>query len=120
MAKRQSDLMKNSKIPPECNVDNIGLWKHIQIWAFGDPCEKYHEMLYTDPVYQISPAKAFSDTIAIIILGPLEHAGTQIGKFIYNLLGTLNRHKSLVNFLLMYFSELREFDQLQGTLDIVT
>ncbi|KAK2722061.1 uncharacterized protein LOC136034389 [Artemia franciscana] len=102
MAKRQSHMMRMSKIPVECRPDQMGTYHTIWHWMktnifFGDdPCDKYHELLLVDPGLEITALAALWDLVATVVFHPLDHIGEKSGKFFSHFLGSLSLPKAII------------------------
>ncbi|KAL9950481.1 hypothetical protein ACROYT_G042979 [Oculina patagonica] len=84
-AAKQAKMEKD--IPKECRSDHelrplesLMLWFRNSFTFSDDRCVKYQEMLLVDPIWEISPSKAISATVASIIAQPFEHIAEAIGK----------------------------------------
>lgn len=54
-----------------------------------DPCKKYYELIFVNPLLLVPPTKAISVTIVTFITEPLKHVGEGISDFIRALLKDL-------------------------------
>ncbi|XP_033637065.1 chloride channel CLIC-like protein 1 isoform X2 [Asterias rubens] len=95
LSKRLAEAQKVQGIPSNCTPYNMSWWDSIkevfrkQMTFQDDPCHIYHEKYLVDPVYEVSPMRALSHTVAIMILEPLQHMGRAIGEFHRELLKDL-------------------------------
>lgn len=93
LAHREAELAKLVDIPSECrpNEPQSLFYKFgslVMKSLFGkdaDACEKYHKAMGVDPIWQVSPGVALSETIAQFLTHPLGVLGSNIGTFYYNL-----------------------------------
>ena len=123
LSKHHSDSLKNAEMPPSCNPNQLN-WMEFASYKFSrlfsgklsefypifyctifmimfdllgeDECEKYAQVLFTDPVYKISPITALSDTLATLVFHPLGYIGGQLGDFFNNF---FSKNESFFNFI---------------------
>jgi len=89
-ASRHAELNKFSNIPPECNPQSMTWWMSVKAVLSGkDKCYEYHRHILVDPIWEVSPAEAIMETISVLLVQPMGHVGTGIGKFFYNLIHEL-------------------------------
>ncbi|XP_068726120.1 chloride channel CLIC-like protein 1 [Montipora capricornis] len=84
-ATKQAEMEKD--IPKECRPDNeVHPFDYFKLWFTNtftfsqDPCVKYQETLLVDPMWEVSPSRAISATLASIVAQPFEHIAEAIGK----------------------------------------
>ncbi|XP_043524729.1 chloride channel CLIC-like protein 1 isoform X1 [Frieseomelitta varia] len=76
--------MKFSEVPISCQPDKMSLWQKFISFFSNDDCEKYYEIIMSNPKLKITPAFALSHFITTVILHPVSHMGTVISDFINN------------------------------------
>ncbi|CAG0885507.1 unnamed protein product [Darwinula stevensoni] len=77
-------------IPPECQEDPSFFTSLIQSFkanVFGDygrnkVCEEYKKAIYSEPVWEVTPAIVFAETVTQTVLYPLEQFGTKLARFL--------------------------------------
>jgi hypothetical protein len=85
MLKKQMALLKSPTIPRECFTQKS--WTDY-FWASNHNCAEYHEALMVDPLWEVTPTMAVAETLTLLVVQPLEHLGTHLGKFFSSLLAS--------------------------------
>ena len=86
LSKKHVALVASSKIPPECFPDELSWYRTLWNSRSAEAkCAEYHEALLVDPLWEVSPTMAISETISKFVLQPLEHFGDSLGKFFSSL-----------------------------------
>ncbi|XP_046712932.1 chloride channel CLIC-like protein 1 [Silurus meridionalis] len=63
-------------------MDAFKEWFHIILTCKDDPCKKYYEDLFVNPILLAPPHEALKMTITMLINDPLKHLGECINKFL--------------------------------------
>ncbi|XP_055995008.1 chloride channel CLIC-like protein 1 [Sorex fumeus] len=86
-AQHQAEVAKMEPLNNVC-AEKMGwagsLWEWFRIsWTYkDDPCQKYYELLVVNPVWLVSPTKAFAVTLTTFVMDPLKYVGKGLGEFI--------------------------------------
>ncbi|XP_068599656.1 chloride channel CLIC-like protein 1 [Brachionichthys hirsutus] len=95
-ADHQKHMVKLDGVSEKCTgrkkIDWIDSLKEVFRSSFSlqdDPCKKYYEVLFVNPLLLVPPTKAISVTIVTVITEPLKHIGEGISDFIRALLKDL-------------------------------
>ncbi|XP_025899624.1 chloride channel CLIC-like protein 1 isoform X2 [Nothoprocta perdicaria] len=86
-AQHQAEIAKMGQFDNVCaeKVDWSGSlieWLRSK-WTFqDDPCQKYYETLFVNPILLVPPTKALAITFTNFVTEPLKHVGQGIGEFI--------------------------------------
>ncbi|XP_068176072.1 chloride channel CLIC-like protein 1 [Antennarius striatus] len=95
-ADHQKNLVKLDDISEKCTgvkkidwSDSLKELFRSSLTLQDDPCKKYYEVLFVNPLLLVPPTKAISITIVTFITEPLKHVGEGISDFIRALLKDL-------------------------------
>ncbi|XP_011613236.2 chloride channel CLIC-like protein 1 isoform X1 [Takifugu rubripes] len=88
-AEHQKNMAKLEGISGKCTgLKNYNWYDNLKelyrsTWTLqDDPCKKYYEVIYVNPLLLVPPTKAMSVTIVTVITEPLKHLGEGISDFI--------------------------------------
>ncbi|MEN2497109.1 MAG: chloride channel CLIC like 1 [Marteilia pararefringens] len=87
IAKKQAALINS--VPEHCQSQKLTLsvWLHsLFTIQTKDPCHQHYESILVDPLWEISPTQALSETIIRFFVQPAEHVGSAISISIRSLL----------------------------------
>jgi len=87
LAKKRAKMAKLADVPSSCMIGKKGwleaLTDVIGIGTNADAkCEAYYETLLVDPLWEVTPLRAITETASHMVLKPLEGAGHSIGLFL--------------------------------------
>uniref|UniRef100_H3DDM9 Chloride channel CLIC-like protein 1 n=1 Tax=Tetraodon nigroviridis TaxID=99883 RepID=H3DDM9_TETNG len=109
-ADRQKNMVKLEEISGKCTgvkkydwYDNLKELYRNTLTLEDDPCKKYYEMVYVNPLLLVPPTKAISVTIVTFITEPLKHVGEGIREFIRALLKDLPVTWQIIVFVTLVF-----------------
>ncbi|XP_033878575.3 chloride channel CLIC-like protein 1 isoform X1 [Acipenser ruthenus] len=95
-ADHQSNIVKMEAFNDKCSgikkidwMDNLKEWYRSTWTLQDDPCKKYYELVFVDPILLVSPVKAISVTFASLITEPCKQVGQGISDFLRALLKDL-------------------------------
>ncbi|XP_062307001.1 chloride channel CLIC-like protein 1 [Osmerus eperlanus] len=95
-AEHQNNFVKMEGFNEKCSglrkidwSDNLKEWYRSTWTLQDDPCKKYYEVVYVNPILIVPPTKAISVTITTFITEPLKHIGQGISDFLRALLKDL-------------------------------
>ncbi|CAN9500374.1 unnamed protein product [Ophioblennius macclurei] len=95
-AEHQSNIVKMGSFSEKCAglkkidwIDNLKEAFRSTLTLQEDPCKKYYETIYINPILLVPPTKALSVTITTLITEPMKHIGQGISEFLRALLKDL-------------------------------
>ncbi|XP_041133536.1 chloride channel CLIC-like protein 1 isoform X2 [Polyodon spathula] len=95
-ADHQSNVVKMEAFNDKCSgikkidwMDNLKEWYRSTWTLQDDPCKKYYELVFVDPILLVSPVKAISVTFTSLITEPCKHVGQGVSDFLRALLKDL-------------------------------
>jgi len=78
-----------SSVPEDCQQQKITFRKWVSsLFTIQtmNPCQKYHEALLVDPLWEIAPTQAISETLIRLVLQPSERIGLSLSLCLRSLL----------------------------------
>ncbi|XP_030290129.1 chloride channel CLIC-like protein 1 [Sparus aurata] len=95
-AEHQNKMAQMDDIGEKCSglkkfdwTDNLKEFFRSTITLKDDPCKKYYEAIFVNPILLVPPTKALSVTIVTFLTEPLKHIGEGISDFLRALLKDL-------------------------------
>ncbi|XP_033109258.1 chloride channel CLIC-like protein 1 [Anneissia japonica] len=94
LAERHAEMMKQKDIPEYCRSGvELSTWKAIkqffQKMTIKDECKEYHKRYMIDPILEVSPVKAFTKTVAVLLFAPAGELGKAVAEFHNEFLGNM-------------------------------
>ncbi|KAM8745454.1 chloride channel CLIC-like protein 1 [Acanthopagrus schlegelii] len=95
-AEHQNKMAQMDDIGEKCSglkkfdwTDNLKEFFRSTVTLKDDPCKKYYEAIFVNPILLVPPTKALSVTIVTFLTEPLKHIGEGISDFLRALLKDL-------------------------------
>ena len=87
LSKKQATLQRLGDVPQMCLIEKKGWISAISDAFYGvigvkeNKCEAYYEALMVDPLWEVTPLKAITETVSQFVLRPVEMCGGSLGVF---------------------------------------